>query len=88
VLVRCFSDKHKFDKEIREKLGSSFTRIPFIVVVVSFYSHLIPFVHFLEIFVCVILAILNGSMKASSLVGQNLTLLDGQNTCLLPEEGC
>ncbi|BBN00402.1 palmitoyltransferase ZDHHC1/11 [Marchantia polymorpha subsp. ruderalis] len=33
VLVRCFRDKHKFDEEIVEKLGSSFSRVPFVVVV-------------------------------------------------------
>lgn len=35
MLVRCFRDKHKFDEEIVEKLGSSFSRVPFVVVVVS-----------------------------------------------------
>ncbi|KAL2653241.1 hypothetical protein R1flu_021369 [Riccia fluitans] len=33
VLVRCFREKHKFDAEIVEKLGSSFSRVPFVIVV-------------------------------------------------------
>lgn len=32
VLVRCFSDQTKFDQEIVNKLGSSFPRVAFIVV--------------------------------------------------------
>lgn len=44
VLVRCFSDKHKFDKEIVQKLGSSFTRTPFVVVVVSSHWNLLVLV--------------------------------------------
>ncbi|KAL3685000.1 hypothetical protein R1sor_003022 [Riccia sorocarpa] len=33
VLVRCFRGKHKFDAEIVQKLGSSFSRVPFVIVV-------------------------------------------------------
>ena len=35
VLVRCFSDQTKFDQEIVNKLGSSFPRVAFIVVLVT-----------------------------------------------------
>ncbi|KAH8961280.1 hypothetical protein BDL97_05G042400 [Sphagnum fallax] len=34
VLVRCFTDRHSFQEEIMSKLGSSFSRAAFIVIVV------------------------------------------------------
>jgi hypothetical protein len=34
VLVRCFSQKTSFEKEIIHRLGSSFSRVPYIIVVV------------------------------------------------------
>lgn len=34
VLVRCFSHERGFEKEIIHRLGSSFSRVPYIIVVV------------------------------------------------------
>jgi hypothetical protein len=34
VLVRCFSRRDNFDEEIIASLGSSFSRVPYIAVVV------------------------------------------------------
>jgi uncharacterized membrane protein YuzA (DUF378 family) len=34
VLVRCFSHREIFDKDIAACLGSSFSRVPYIIVVV------------------------------------------------------
>lgn len=35
VLICCFLEKKKFSSEITTKLGSSFTVVPFVIVVVS-----------------------------------------------------
>jgi hypothetical protein len=34
VIVRCFSHRESFDKEIAAHLGSSFSRMPYIILVV------------------------------------------------------
>jgi hypothetical protein len=34
VIVRCFSHRESFDKEIAAHLGSSFPRMPYIILVV------------------------------------------------------
>jgi flagellar biosynthesis component FlhA len=35
VIVRCFSHRESFDKEIAAHLGSSFSRMPYIILVGS-----------------------------------------------------
>ena len=44
VLVRCFSEKTRFEKEIIHRLGSSFSRVAYIIVVVCvvFFTKLFP----------------------------------------------
>lgn len=39
VLVRCFTQKATFEKEISHRLGRSFPRVPYIIVVVWAPSH-------------------------------------------------
>jgi hypothetical protein len=38
VLILCFLNRHKFSVEILSKLGSSFSLVPFVIVVVSLIS--------------------------------------------------
>jgi hypothetical protein len=40
VLILCFLNRHKFSVEIVSKLGSSFSLVPFVIVVVSQLSPL------------------------------------------------
>jgi hypothetical protein len=59
VIVRCFSHRESFDKEIAAHLGSSFSQMPYIILVVCDSISCLSVYYILQIWCCIILQLLS-----------------------------